>query len=266
MNRAALRPGDTVLFAGGRTFADAALLPPASGRRGRPIRFGAYGAARARLPLGVWFSGRRELVLQDLDISGAGRQGVQGRGDDVVVRGCRLARLLIGVHGDGRRWTISGNVIERTGDSGVILLGAGHVVRANRIADTGRDPAITWGKHGIYLKAAGSHVVANTITRFADSGISARRNDTVIERNTITGGAIGISWFQESAVPGRSVWRKNQIAGTNLAGIYVSPRDHGGETRESFTITENRIQPAQGVALQLNPTQGSYTVERNGLG
>lgn len=266
VNRARLRPGDAVLFAGGRTFADAPLLPQVSGRPGLLVRFGSYGRRRARLPQGVWFSGRRWLVIQDLEIAGKGRQGVQGTGDDVLVRRCVLTGLQIAIQGNGRDWTLADNVVEHTGDSGVILVGSGHTVRGNRIADTGRDPAITWGKHGIYLKAAASHVIANTITGFADSGISARRRDTVIERNVIAGGPIGIGWFQEDPTSGRSVWRKNQISGTNLAGIYVSPRDHGGATRESFTITENRIEPAQGVALQLNPTEGSYTVERNGLG
>src|SRR4051794_36938480 len=67
VNRAPLKPGDRVLFRGGDPFADAPLVPPASGTARAPIVFGSYGAPRARLHhsgAAVWFSGLHNVTFQ----------------------------------------------------------------------------------------------------------------------------------------------------------------------------------------------------------
>jgi hypothetical protein len=190
---------------------------------------------------------------------------VQGTGDAIVVRDCELTDLRYGVMATGTGWRIERNRISRIGDSGMILWGAGHVVAENVIAQTGLDRAITYGKHGIYLKASGTRVAGNTISGFTDSGVSARYHDSVIEDNTISGGQIGISWFQNDTVGGTSQWRRNRISQVTAAGIYVSPGDHALETRESFVITDNVISAGGTIGLDLQATTGSYRVTANVL-
>ena len=53
VNRAALRPGDTVLFEGGATFGDATLEATRSGTAAAPIEYRSYGSGNARLTRGV---------------------------------------------------------------------------------------------------------------------------------------------------------------------------------------------------------------------
>jgi len=260
---AVLSPGDGVLFEAGASFGDDTLMPNESGTTGAPIVFGSYGIGRASLPQGIWFKGYSHLVFEALSVAQPGYQGVQGTGDSIVVRGCDLTDLQIGIQATGSNWRIEDNHIGRIGDSGLILWGAGHVVADNLIADTGLDRSITYGKHGIYLKASGTHIAGNTITSFTNSGVSARFRDSHIEGNTISGGEIGISWFQYDEVAGTSRWQDNVISEVTAAGIYVDPGGHGLTTHESFVIGGNTISRGNAVWLNLHPTTGTYRVAGN---
>src|SRR6266850_6955024 len=55
VNATALAPGDTILFAGGSTFAGL-LQPQGSGSSASPIGFGSYGAGSATLSGGIQLS------------------------------------------------------------------------------------------------------------------------------------------------------------------------------------------------------------------
>lgn len=261
VNATQFAPGSTVLFRGGSSFTDTTLMPSSSGAAGKPVAFGVYGIGKPRLS-GIWFNGRNHLTFRDFAISGAGRQGLQGTGDGVVAERLQLTGLQIGIQAKGKSWTIRDNVLDQIGDSGMILWGSFHQVLTNKITNTGRDSSISWGKHGIYSKVNGARYIGNTIVNSAQSGISVRYRDTTIESNTIQNAEIGLSWFQYDPIAGHSFWRNNKITGTTLSGIYVSPKDAGGNTRESFTITGNVITPKSGNKMNLKPTTGTYTVDQ----
>ncbi|MDX6671167.1 MAG: hypothetical protein QOI91_1530 [Solirubrobacteraceae bacterium] len=261
-NRAVLQPGDGILFEGGSTFADDTLMPERGGASGHPLVYGSYGDGRARLPKGVWFRGKDDFVFQNLAIPGV-TQGIQGHGDRITVQGVTLEGNSVGLYADGDDWTIEANTVDHSGDSGMILIGKRHTVRANLITDTGLDRSISYGKHGIYLKVVDAVVSDNTIRGFSDNGVSVRYRNSQIERNTISQGAIGIAWFQYDTVAGNSTWRANDISQTTAAGMYVSRDDVAGPTRESFVISGNRIAPASGRHLDLPSIQGTYSVLGN---
>lgn len=241
VNRAELRGGDSVLFRGGQDFAGAALTPEHSGRPGAPIVYGSYGGGRARMPGGVWFRGRHDLAFRRLAISGA-EQGISGTGDRIAIEGSRITNTSIAIYAQhGRNWLIRRNVVRRTGDSGLILEGSGHRVERNTILHTGRDRSIPYGKHGIYLKASHTRVARNVIRNFSGNGISSRRRDDVLVSNKISGGKVGIAWFQADRRGGVSRWSANRISSVKEAGFYVSPSDAGGPTIERFVVSGNVV-------------------------
>jgi hypothetical protein len=261
-NRADLAPGDGVLFEGGATYSDDTLMPERGGARGKPVVYGSYGQGRAVLPKGVWFRDKSDFAFQNLSFPGVAH-GIQGAGDRVTIQGVELKGNEVGIYSEGDDWTIEANHVDGSGDSGMILIGARHTIRANLITDTGIDRSIDFGKHGIYLKVVDAVVTDNTIKGFSDNGVSVRFRNSRIERNTISGGPIGIAWFQYDTVAGTSTWRGNDITQTTAASVYVSRTDEAGPTRESFVIANNRLDPASGKYLDLSDTQGSYSVSGN---
>ncbi|MDX6696633.1 MAG: hypothetical protein QOE65_30 [Solirubrobacteraceae bacterium] len=262
-NRADLSPGDGVLFDGGATYSDDTLMPERGGARGKPVVYGSYGQGRAVLPKGMWFRDKSDIAVQNLAFPGVAH-GIQGAGDRVTIQGVVLERNAVGIYAEGDDWTIEASQVDRSGDSGMILIGARYTIRANLITDTGIDSSIDYGKHGIYLKVVDAVVTDNTIKGFSDNGVSVRFRNSRIERNTISGGPIAIAWFQYDTVPGTSTWRNNDISRTTAAGMYVSRTDESGPTRESFVIANNRIDPAAGKYLDLSTgIQGSYSVSGN---
>lgn len=262
-NRADLGPGDGVLFEGGATYGDDTLMPERGGAPGKPVVYGSYGQGRAVLPKGMWFRGKSDFAIQNLSFPGVAH-GIQGHGDRVTIQGVELKGNKVGVYSEGDDWTIEASHVAGSGDSGMILIGKRHTVRANLIADTGVDRSIDYGKHGIYLKVVDAVVTENTIKGFSDNGVSVRFRNSRIERNTIGGGPIGIAWFQYDTVPGTSTWRGNDITQTTAASMYVSRTDEAGVTRESFVIAGNRLDPAGGRYLDLpSGIQGTYSVSGN---
>lgn len=268
VDQASLQPGDGVLFEGGATFSDETLMPGASGAPGSPIVFGSYGQGNATLPQGVWFKGRNHLGFAHLTIGPVG--DLQGTGEDVTVEWCTIGNDSLAINAaagssnsNNKSWTIDDNTIDHTGNSGMLLEGENFTVSGNTITNTGLDASIPYGKHGIYLKVANATVISNTITNFSEDGVSVRYRNSTVAGNYISGGPIGIAWFQYDPIAGTSRWTGNTIVGTTAAGFYVSPSDVGGGTRESFVIQNNTIQPAAGVFMNLKPTTGSYTVQAN---
>ena len=247
VNRARLRPGDTVLLRGGAAFRNT-LMPRHSGRPGRPIAFASYGPGRAKLLRGVWFGRGHDLAFDRLALPGA---SLVGHGSRIAVTRCAIARGALGIFADGTDWRIERNKVHRTGDSGLILMGARMAVTSNRIEDTGRDGTIGYPRHGIYLKAADSRIAGNRIHGFADNGISARYRNGTIVGNEIARGPIGIAWFQNDGRAGTSRWLDNRISATTSAGIYVSPADSAGPTRERILIARNVVRPLAGLRMDL---------------
>ena len=275
VNRAHLVPGDGVLFAGGQRFSDQPLKPAASGVRGAQIVFASYGSGQAAITQGVYFIDRGGLTFYNLAIGpDAGLQGGDESGhtaDNIVVQHCTI-RLsadnpAVGINANGDDWTIVDNDVAEIGNSGMLLSGDTFLISGNTIERTGLDPGIDYAKHGIYLKVSHAIVVANTISDFSSDGVSARFRDSRITGNRISDGAIGIAWFQYDPDAGTSRWADNEISGTSDAGIYVSPSDQGGATRESFVITHNNISSdaasPRWLALNLQPTSGTYHVGGN---
>lgn len=284
VDRAHLQPGDTVLFQGGATFSDDALMPgwgsAASGALNLPITFGSYGQGRAVLPLGVWFDGDSDLTFANLALGPAsgdmGSGGFQGTGDGITIEGLTIQHATLGIQSDGDNWRIVDNVIYDTGDSGMLLGGdagtpgdppggSGYLVSGNTITDTGTNPELTYGTHGIYLKVADATVTDNTITDFNNDGISVRYRDNTIIGNRISDGEIGLAWFQYDTQPGTSDWRDNTLTGLSTAGVFVcGAREGCRQPLESFQIAGNTIQAASD-ALNLQPTSGAYSVKGNDL-
>jgi parallel beta-helix repeat protein len=247
VDKAHLKPGDTVLFRGGATFSDDTLMPGwglhVSGRRNAPVVFGSYGHGQATLLKGVWFKGESGLTFQNLHIGP--EQGVNATGSYIGLAHCTFSGLTggvkIAVNVIGSHWLIAANSITRTADSGMLLRGDHFLVAGNTITHTGLDRSLGYGAHGIYLEASDSTVANNRIVDFHDDGISVRYRNSVVTNNYIAAGRFGIAWFQYDRRTGTSRWTQNTIVNSVVAGIYVSPGDIGGATDENFVIRHNTI-------------------------
>lgn len=263
VNSADVQPGDTVLFRGGSTYSDDSLMPEHSGSASSPIVYGSYGGGRAAIPQGIWFKGETDLTFQGLAINGA-HQGINGTGDRITVEDSKMTNNAIGINAHGAGWIIRRNLVDNTGDSGMILLGTRHLVQRNVITDTGRDRSLDYGKHGIYLKSSQSRVLNNTIRRFSADGISSRLRAAVVSSNVISGGQIGIAWFQADPRSGTSRWSNNRISSVSEAGLYVSPSDEAGRTIENFVIGGNVVRTSA-TFMNLDTAQARTKVSCNTL-
>ena len=105
-------------------------------------------------------------------------------------------------------------------------------------------------------------MISNTITHFADAGVSVRYRNSRVENNTISDGHEGIAWFQYDSIAGTSIWKGNAISNVAAAGIYVSSANKAGKTKESFVIADNTLANV-GVPMNLKQTSGTYTVRGN---
>lgn len=290
VNKARLKPGDTVLFQGGETFSDDALMPgwgyDVSGAPGRPITFGTYGRARAALPDGVWLgtngahpAGPSHLTFKNLAL-GPG-EGFQGTGNWIKLTGMKIGDLghgsnpEVGVEAEGSHWVIAHSYVYSTGDSGLLLGpssgqagdpagGSHYLVSHDTIVGTGEDPALTYGSHGVYDKVTDARIVHNRIIGFRDDGVSARYRGATVADNVISGGAIGIAWFQYDRSPGTVRFVGNDISNTSTAGIFVcGVAEDCWRPLGHFVIARNRLRRAHGAVLNLQPVRGHYTVYLN---
>jgi hypothetical protein len=300
VNRAAFRPGDTVLFRGGSVYGGT-LFPRTSGYAGAPITFSSYGRRRANIRGGITLVSKDWLVLDRLRVAtrrwrtAGDTHGVmshnRGPGStNIVVRDCAFVNVRFGLvltnHGD-RNWTVSGNVIRRTRDSGIVIFGTGQptnvggdhlLFEANRVIDTGLDTSIRYPKHGVYDVGTNTTFVRNVIRRWSrdrvypGAGLSIRAHSTTIRDNWIAGGPYGIAWTGYDSVRGTTQISGNRIWGVSTAGIALTWQTGLIPTRESFVVAGNRIltRAAPGSprpdAIFLQRTLGTVSIFGNVVG
>ena len=267
VNRQSLAPGDAVLFAGGQTFSDSDLEPATSGTASQPIVFGSFGQGDAQLPKGAWFV-QNDLVFDHLQFASTfyGGSAVKGPSSHITVQNCEFSlpagNQQLGIYANGTDWTIQNNVVQNTGLSGMLLNGDGYHVVGNTIDNVGLYDA-GYNAHGIYLDASDATITDNTITRFSESAVSARYRSSTIERNYMSGGQIGIDFYQTDANAGTSHWLNNTIKNTTVVGIYVSS-DGDYTLHESFVIESNAINSSRVLTNLRAATTGTYTIANNG--
>ena len=274
VNSATLPAGSTVYFQGGASFSGT-LQGNAGGEAGSPITYSSYGTGNATIGE-VWVGGGPGKSFNWLTFDHLTTTVIGGRGSDDTIQNSNLG----GTHNsainiaEGNRWHILSNYVHDTGDS-CILTQSGEVegenkpgdsftIENNTIENCGLDESVSYGVHGIYLKVRNAKVINNTIKNVDDNGISVRYGNSTITGNHISNAGEGIGFFQYDFSAATSHWTENVITGTTAAGIYVSPSDVAGKTKESFVIENNTIGPlARGVHMNLEPTSGTYTVKEN---
>ena len=258
VSRARLHPGDSVLFHGGQTFTDSILMPGTSGTARARITFGSYDGRATISNSGgaVWFSGKRYLTFENLTLTTAGGDsaifgGSSHGSSHITVRHCALVDSpeagIISPSPADTGWRIQGNTIRHTGDSGIILLGSHFLVRKNTITDTGWNPAITYGKHGIYAKGPNVRILGNHISKFSGgSGISLRYHSAQASWNVITGGEYAITYF-----PNDSVQRTSYVSHNVARDIWHIGFYYGDGPGERFVVTHNSFDMTGGSAFDV---------------
>lgn len=263
VNNTKLQPGDTVLLEGGKTFTGP-LVPWGSGLAGRPITFGSYGQGKATISATtnnvVFLHGVSYATIQNLRLTS------DGADMHVVVSDPKTASAYITIRNDlientdafginspsfaDHDWLIQGNTIRDTGETGVTFRGSGFRVIGNVIQSTGRHAGEA--AHGVYAKGPRAAVIGNVIDTFDSSGVSVRYQGSVVRGNVITGGPIGVSYFQEQdALPGRTTIAYNRIFGVTLAGIFAND-----SSVATLAIANNTIVMAGGNGLNLHRVSG----------
>lgn len=269
VNRADLRPGDQVSFRSGGAYSDTPLAPRASGRKGARIVFDSYGAGRATLGGGVVVSEVAWITFERFRISGPAEGVGSGGGSGarhIDVLDNEISNVERGINSPNpadQDWLIADNVIEHTGDSGVIVQGSSFSIVGNVIHDTGRDARIPYGKHGIYSKSAHVRIFNNVITGFSAEGVSTRFPDAEIIDNVIRGGESGIAYYRDSASAGATT----TICGNTISGVrdgvYIGPEGRAGATDEHFRVVRNVILSTTGRAVHAPADEDKVEATKN---
>ena len=264
VDEARLQPGDRVLFHGGDRFGGATLIPRQSGTAGAPITFGSYGGGHAHLTNGgdVWIApGGHDMVFVGLDFSGPDTlfaSAATGPGTyNITIKRCSFhdtpnIGLSIATHAD-HDWTITHSSFRHIGDSGLIIWGANVSVTRSSIIDTGWNSAVTYGKHGIYLKGRHALIAHNYIAGFQADGVSLRSDNALVTNNTIRGGSIGIAYYDDDDRSGTTQVQNNAISRVQT-GFYFSDESDtatGGPPIENFLIRHNVFQSSGRTAIDI---------------
>jgi putative cofactor-binding repeat protein len=271
VNSAHLSPGDGVLFQGGATFGDQALMPSASGATGEPIVYGSYGQGSATISQGAWFV-QDDVTFENLTFGATfyGGSATSGTSSDVMLDGVAISlppgNQTLGLYSNGSHWVIENSTISNTGLSGMLLNGDDYLIADNTITNTGLDTTNGYNNHGIYLDASDATITGNTITNFAESAVSVRYRNSTITYNTFSGGQIGIDFYETDTRPGASVWMANAMSHTTAADLFICGIAEGcREPLETFTIADNSLSKTAGTYMNLQPTYGTYSVTANAL-
>jgi hypothetical protein len=242
VNEATLAPGDAVLFQGGAGFDDTTLMPTSSGTPGAPITFGSYGPGLARLANrdgAVWIpAGEHDLAFNGLDLSSTGAivfaSAGHGSGvarvvlQDSVLHDSPYSGLSNQPQDSG--WTVEDDTFRHLGDSGLIVQADRTTIEGSTIVDTGWNPALDYGKHGVYAKAPNVTIEDNDISRNANgSAISLRYGGAQVIGNAIHDTRYAVSLFpQDPANSGTAQIRDNRMWGiTGFAFYYAGENTDG---------------------------------------
>lgn len=283
VNHAALGPGDIIRFAGGALFADQTLMPPASGTAAAPITFGSYGGGRATLSnrrAAVWLPpGRNHLVFDGLRLTSGGGttvfadSGSAPGSSHVTIRNSVIfntAGSAIGVwQPTDTNWRIVNNTISHTGDSAIITLGRGTVIRGNRISDVGWNDAIGWDRHGIYAKGPDQVIAYNDISGVGNGqGVSLRFRGARVYGNAIHDVKEALAFFDydpsqaktPSLVYGNRVWNA-----ARWFFYYSGQRDpHGRVPSVPFVIANNSVWLSGAIeAVNVSESRGAHVTFAN---
>jgi hypothetical protein len=262
VDRAQLAPGDVVLFEGGATFSDATLMPPSSGTSAAPITFGSYGQGLARIANedgAVWIpAGTHDLVFNGLDLTSSNAIVFSSAATGVGVSGIVLQYSLVhdspfaGLTNQPQdsAWNVLANTFRHLGDSGLIVQADGMTIDGNTIVDTGWNPALDYGKHGIYAKAPNLTVSNNDISQDKNgSAVSLRFGGARVFGNAIHDTSYAVSLFpQDPANTGTAEIRQNRMWGiTGFAFYYAGQHTDGRPSGIDVTWASNtaRLQGAE---------------------
>jgi len=257
VDRAELAPGDVVLFEGGATFSDATLMPASSGTAAAPITFGSYGQGLAQIANAdgaVWIpAGGHDLVFNGLDLTSSNAIVFSSAASGSGVSGIVLQYSLLhdspyaGLTNqpqDGG-WSVRGNTFRHLGDSGLIVQAREMTIDGNTIVDTGWNPALDYGKHGIYAKAPNLTISNNDISQDTNgSAVSLRFGGARVVGNAIHDTAYAVSLFpQDPANEGTAEIRHNRMWGiTGFAFYYAGENTDGRPSGIDVLWTSNTTQ------------------------
>jgi parallel beta-helix repeat protein len=263
VNNTSLKAGDQVLFQGGASF-EGPLVPWGTGKQGKPTVYGSYGTGKATIESTannvVFFHAASWVTVQNLRLT------TLGTDDHVVVSDPATTSAYITLKNDlitntaafginspsltDHDWTIQGNTVSNTGETGITFRGSGFDVIGNIVQNTGRSPSEA--SHGVYAKGPNAQVIGNVINGFATSGVSIRYQNAVVQGNAIGGGLMGIGQFQDDGVTagGVSTIAYNTIGDVSLCGIYLD-----GSSLESFDIVDNTIDTTAGNGINFRPVK-----------
>jgi Right handed beta helix region len=248
------------LLEGGQTFAGPVVVW-AAGASGAPVTFGSYGTGRATISSQtnniVFLHGASWVTIQNLRLT------AEGADMHVVVSDPRKTNAYVTIRNNlitdtdafginspsltDHHWTIQGNTIDQTGETGITFRGANFTVVGNVVESTGLHPSEA--AHGIYAKGPAAQVIGNVIDRFSSSGVSIRYPNSIVRGNVISGGLIGVSYFQDAGVSssGTSTIAYNRISQVSVAGIFLDDSAY-----ERFVIANNTIRMTNGNGLNLH--------------
>ncbi len=274
-----LRPGDTVAFQGGQAFT--APLSPWGGLQGtaaEPIYYTSYGTGRADLTGGVYLSSVSYLTLDGLEITSSAGPGVGtgGRGSgatNIVVRNSSVSSTYsggIGGYGVALRnpvdshWTIAGDDISDTADSGIFSIGSSITVEHDTLSSDGIGASCGTGGgqnpcHAVYAKGPGAIVLDNTISSPQSVGISLRAQGDIAQGNSIAGGQKGIAFSSETSTPGTTYIVGNTVSGQSDTGIQVYSGTQ--PLYESFVIASNTVYDPAGYGIYVMSGPSSATTQ-----
>jgi chitodextrinase len=282
VDRVALSPGDSVLFAGGQTFSDADLAPPASGTAAAPIVFGSYGAGRALLrgpgnPVYL-ASGVHDVTLTGLDVAGGSGVLVLSSGStyDIALKSSVVhdtAYAGLASQSSDHDWLVQGNTFRHTGDS-AILVGAAHeVIDGNTIADAGWNTALGGaGRHGIYDKGPDTTVSNNDISAVpGGQAISLRFHGARVFGNAIHDTPYAIAFFDydpAAAPQGASYVYGNRLWNITGWGFYydgqLDPNGHAPSV--DFVVASNTFELSGATeAVNVSPSGSAQVTLANNV-
>ena len=154
----------------------------------------------------------------------------------------------------------------------MIIWGSNITVSHSTITDTGWNPAITWGKHGIYDKGPNTTIANNDFAANAGGqAISLRFHGAHVYGNTIHDTPYGIAFFDYDTAPGpqgTDYIYDNRLWNISGYGFYYSGETdpQGNPPTVGFVLASNTFQLTSGseaVNVSEIPAGASATLANN---